>query len=58
MTNKEKYKTRKELKEAFEKFCNSHRRDCIDCQLFYKNESCTRMWMKLESGEKGEKQNG
>ena len=57
MTNKDKYKTMKEQEEAYGKYCNGHRRDCTDCPLFYSNESCARLWLALETDEKGEKQN-
>lgn len=50
MTNQEKYKTAKERKEGFRKFCKGKR--CEDCPLndnAYDEDDCRYLWLELEA---------
>ena len=55
MTNAEKYKTAKERSQAFDSFCNSHRKGlsclprCANCEFRDSDIKCTFLWLEQEA---------
>ena len=55
MTNAEKYKTAKERSQAFNRFCNSHRKglswipNCANCEFKDADDKCTFLWLAQEA---------
>lgn len=55
MTNAEKYKTAKERSQAFDSFCNSHRKGlsclpgCANCEFKDADIKCTFLWLECEA---------
>lgn len=49
MKNYEKFKTAEERTAAFDEYCESKQRNCIDCKLITHTRNCHFAWLELEA---------
>lgn len=49
MTNAEKYKSAEERTKAFDEYCESKERFCINCKLTAFRRNCHFAWLELEA---------